>query len=288
VSAWTECNFASCSILPVRTACDLACPFCFSKSSISTLDRDRLDLTTLNLEAYFDFARNRGATRLVITGGGEPLLRERTALELLRRGKKFFDEVTLFTNGTRLTPTLAQDLASAGLSYVCWSRHSEDDAENRSLMGPRAPTLDQFFTAANAGALKIRATCVMAQGYVGDRARAERYIDRLAAYGVEEFTFKHTYVAYAGSLFQGTSEDRWAKDHQIDRDPFDAEGRILQRLPWGPAIRDLGGRRVCYYFEPTPTWEKENRLCRSANLLSDGSVYASLEDEQSLLFQLSS
>jgi pyruvate-formate lyase-activating enzyme len=284
--AWSECRFASASILPVQSACDLECPFCFSKSSISALDRERLDLGKLDLDHYFSFTKSRGATRLVITGGGEPLLRAEVTLELIRRGKQYFDEVTLFTNGTRLTPHLADELAGAGLSYICWSRHSEDDTENRSLMGARAPALAQFFQATHAAKLKVRATCVMATNYVADRARAQRYIERLAEFGVEEFTFKHTYVAYAGSLFKGSGEDRWARAHQVDRDPFTGEGEVLAALPWGPEIRNIGGLRVCYYYEPTPAWEKEHRLCRSANLLSDGRVYASLEDERSLLYRL--
>jgi hypothetical protein len=42
---------------------------------------------------------------------------------------------------------------------------------------------------------------------------------------------------------------------------------------------------MCFYYEPDPDREKENRLCRSINLLSDGSVYASLEDHRSLLYR---
>ena len=64
--------------------------------------------------------------------------------------------------------------------------------------------------------------------------------------------------------------------------------RILATLPWGPVIRRLGDWQVCYYYEPQPNWEKEHQLCRSVNLLSDGSVYASLEDQRSLLYQLTS
>jgi cyclic pyranopterin phosphate synthase len=108
----------------------------------------------------------------------------------------------------------------------------------------------------------------------------------LGKYGVSQFTFKHTYVAYESSLFQGSAEDRWAAEHQVEFDPFAATGETVGRLPWGPCIRRLGDFQVCYYHEPTPQWELTNRLCRSSNLLSDGSVYASLEDQRSLLYHL--
>jgi hypothetical protein len=285
-AAWDECRFLTCSVLPVRMACNLRCPFCFSKSSVSRLREEKADLDRLDVEGYYRSARARGATRLVITGGGEPLLRPELVVELVRAGRRVFDEITCFTNGTYLTPELARRLADAGLSYVCWSRHAADDAANRALMGPGAPSLEAFCDAARS--LRIRATCVMARGWVEDGAGAWEYVRALRPYGIREFTFKHTYVAYTGSVFQGSHADRWARDHQVDDDPFAAQGEAVGGLPWGPVIRRIGEVQICFYREPTPSWELENRLCRSINLLSDGRVYASLEDEQSLLYRLTS
>ena len=285
MSAWADCRFLTCSVLPVRRACNLSCPFCFSKSSVSALDADRADFASMDVESYYRYARERGATRLVITGGGEPLLRRAEVLSLIARGRPYFDEIACFSNGTHLDPALAEAMAEAGLSYLCWSRHHHDDATNRELMGPGAPALRELLGAA--GSLRIRATCVMAQGYIDSREAVERYLEVMAAAGVREITFKHTYVAYARSVFGGSVEDHWAQRHQVELDPFADRGEVIGALPWGPKIRRLGELQVCYYHEPTPAWEKEHRLCRSTNLLSDGSVYASLEDAQSLLFRLS-
>jgi cyclic pyranopterin phosphate synthase len=273
-------------VLPVASACNLRCPFCFSKSSLSALERETLDWNAIPLEAYFRFARKRGATRLVITGGGEPLLRAGDVCSLVRCGRAYFDEIACFTNGTYMTRDLARKLSSAGLSYVCYSRHDYDDDRCRALMGPTAPTLDAFFQAASE--LNVRATCVMARGHVDTVREVDAYIEQLSSYGVCEFTFKHTYVAYERSVFGSSLENRWARDHKIEFDPFAGQGCIVSRLPWGPVIRRIGDRQVCYYYEPTPAWEKENRLCRSTNLMSDGTVYASLEDQSSLLFRLKS
>jgi cyclic pyranopterin phosphate synthase len=281
---WAACRFLTCSVLPVRFACDLGCRFCFSKSSISALRHERTDWRALDLEAYFRFARERGATRLVVTGGGEPLLRPDDVVEVIERGRAFFDEIACFTNGTRLTPALARRLDDAGLSYLCWSRHHGDDAANRALMGEGAPALADFF--ARAGGLRVRATCVMARGFVEGTADAWRYVEALAPFGVREFTFKHTYVSYEASVFRDAAEDHWARRHQVELDPFEGQGEVVGTLPWGPAIRRIGGLQVCGYREPTPAWEREHRLCRSSNLLSDGKVYASLEDERSRLFTL--
>jgi cyclic pyranopterin phosphate synthase len=277
-------------VLPVRLACNCRCPFCFSKSSISALAQEQPLLEQLDVEAHYRWARARGATRLVITGGGEPLLRPALVLRLVALGRRVFDEVACFTNGTYLTPALARDLADAGLSYLCYSRHHEDDARCRELMGDSAPALAEFFAAAAAGPLKVRATCVMTRGAVDSAERVGQYIAALRPFGVREFTFKHTYVAYAQSLFQGSAADRWAAAHRVDFDPFadqgEGEGEVLARLPWGPAIRRIGDVQACYYHEPTPDWEQAHGLCRSSNLLADGSVYASLEDRRSLLYRL--
>lgn len=283
---WHDCRFLTCSVLPVRFACNCRCPFCFSKSSVSALRHDTVDWEQLDLEQYFHFARQRGATRLVVTGGGEPLLRADAVLGIIHRGKRFFDEIACFTNGSLLTRELARALADAGLSYLCFSRHHFDDARNRHLMGNAAPTLRQFFDAADR--LPIRATCVMARGHIDSKARVWRYLDRLAEFGVRQFTFKHTYVAYERSVFAASAEDRWAAEHRVELDPFSGHGEIIGELPWGPTIRRIGDLQLCYYQEPTPAWEREHQLCRSLNLLSDGTVFASLEDQSSRLFRLSS
>jgi cyclic pyranopterin phosphate synthase len=271
-------------VLPVRVACNLRCPFCFSKSSVSALKHERTDWRRLDVARYYEFAKDRGATRLVITGGGEPLLRPDDVRHLIELGRRYFDEVACFTNGTFLTRELANQLRDAGLSYVCYSRHAADDDANRGLMGEGAPRLGEFFDAV--GALKVRATCVMVRGSVEDAAGVWEYIDALRPFGVREFTFKHTYVAYAGSLFQNSEQNEWAREHKVEFDPFGNEGEVIARLPWGPRVRRIRGVQACYYHEPTPQWEREHRTCRSSNLLSDGSVFASLEDASSLLFRL--
>ncbi len=153
-------------------------------------------------------------------------------------------------------------------------------------MGPTAPTLETFFDSASG--LKVRATCVMARGYIDSPLAVDRYMRTLAGFGVREFTFKHTYVAYEGSVFGGSRQDHWAAQNRVGEDPFADRGEPFAWLPWGPAIRRLGDFQVCYYYEPQPDWEKENQLCRSINLLSDGSAYASLEDHRSRLFRLTS
>jgi cyclic pyranopterin phosphate synthase len=151
-------------------------------------------------------------------------------------------------------------------------------------MGPEAPSLDAVLRAV--GALPVRATCVLARGYVDSPEAVGQYLRALGARGVASFTFKHTYVAYGRSLFRDSPQDAWAREHRVALDPFAGLGEERMRLPWGPTVRRLEGADVCFYQEPTPSWELSHGLCRSSNLLADGRVYASLEDTQSLLYRL--
>lgn len=273
---WSSFRYLTCSVLPVARACNCRCSFCFSRSSLSSLPRR---IETLDVDRYYRFARARGATRLVVTGGGEPLLRPELCLAWIRAGARHFDEIALFTNGARLTRELADELRDAGLGYLCYSRHHHDETRNAELMGEDAPSLDAFFAAA--GDLRVRATCVMCRGFVEDTSSAEAYVATLADYGVEEFTFKHTYVAYDRSVFRDSPQDQWSREHAVDVDPFEGRGTIVARLPWGPVIRRLGEHQICHYTEPTPAWERQNRLGRSLNLMADGTIYGSLEDARS-------
>jgi hypothetical protein len=284
VNPWAECRFLTCSVLPVARACECECAFCFSRSSISALPRERLAFSPEALDAHLRWSRERGARRMVITGGGEPLLRPDEVVALVRAGRRVFDEVACFSNAARLDGALAARLRDAGLTYLCWSRHHWDDARNRAVMGDAAPDLDDVI--ARAEGLTLRATCVMHRGGIEGPRDVADYVAALGGRGVAQFTFKHTYVAHARSVFRESEHDRWCRAHQVDEDPFDGEGEVLDTLPWGPKVRRWRGAQVCFYREPTPSWELENKLCRSSNLMADGRVYASLEDSRSLLYRL--
>lgn len=284
--SWADCRFLTCSVLPVRMACQCSCPFCFSRSSISALEAAPARWSDEELRSYFRWSASRGARRMVVTGGGEPLLRADECVRAIRLAADVFDEIALFTNGARLSSPVAAELRSAGLTYLCWSRHAVDDAGNRAIMGDAAPTAEAVLAVTQGAGLPVRATCVMSTAGVADPDQVWAYIGTFTALGVAEFTFKHTYVASARSLFSSSDANQWCREHRIHADPFTGRGHVVGKLPWGPTIRRIGKVQVCHYYEPTPEWELRPRLARSSNLLADGRVYASLEDRASLLYRL--
>lgn len=109
------------------TACNLGCGYCFQNTDQGAADRfrpnriDRRRLTSAMIDRIVEFTAERmrqaEMDRLyLLLFGGEPLLNPKGCLELLERtGPIGRDVATMTTNGVLLTPTLARELAEAGL-----------------------------------------------------------------------------------------------------------------------------------------------------------------------------
>ena len=184
---------------------------------------------------------------------------------------------------------LARRLREAGLSYLCWSRHAVDDADNRPLMGDAAPDADTLLEAVAAADLKVRATCVMHAAGVADPWRRVGLHRRLPGprrrrVHVQAHVRRPVDLAVRLVARQPLGQRPPGRPRPLRRQAATSS----RSLPWGPTIRRIGEVQVCHYYEPTPDWELAHRLARSSNLLSDGRVYASLEDQTSLLHRLGS
>src|SRR5262249_3265535 len=152
-------------------------------------------------------ARDRGAQRAVITGGGEPtLLREPDLQRLIREAAACFSKVVLISNGRRwarkrddVRAAALARLADSGLSVLAISRHHFDSSVNARLMG--LDTCSDALAATwckgrNAWlGLKLRWMCVLQRGGVDDRHALEQYLTWAARSGVDEVCFKELYVA---------------------------------------------------------------------------------------------
>jgi hypothetical protein len=55
----------------------------------------------------------------------------------------------------------------------------------------------------------------MVRGHIDSERKMWRYIERLADFGVRQFTFKHTYIAYERSVFAASAQDRSAAEHRV-------------------------------------------------------------------------
>lgn len=303
LKSWDTIRPRSMSVLPIASACEARCEFCFSHSSVSEEQRqgrimvDRLaELCTRSQEL--------GAERLVITGGGEPtLLAHKRLIEIIRIGRKHFPKVVLITNGHTLgyqKPQLRlrtlQEYDEAGLSVLAISRHSHADRENREIMKIDTQTtevlrtLTQLQTAARLN-LSPRLICVLQKKGVSNFSTLRAYLDYAATHGISEICFKELYVAVRReSQYYETEYNQWCAANQVPLSlitDFLAEcgSQKVAELPWGAPVYELlwGMKtlRVAAYTEPSVFWERTNGICRSWNLMADGACYANLEVPES-------
>ncbi len=295
---WADVRPRSLSVLPIASACQARCAFCFSHSSVSE-DQSQGKLPMGRVEEMCVRAAALGATRFVITGGGEPtLLAHGKLLELIRAGARHFAKTVMITNGLTLGHAsdaerlrVLREYRDAGLSVLSVSRHDADD--NAAIMGLDTRSEKIAETLREVGGLTLRWVCVLQKGGVADEAKLRRYLDWVGATGAAEVCFKELYVAVMKeSVYSLTGYNAWSRDRQV---PMSLVLRFLEQqgaerlaeLPWGAPIYRLprNGRaiNVAVYTEPSVFWERSHGVCRSWNLMADGTCYANLETAASVV-----
>lgn len=288
----------SVSVLPIAHACPARCPFCFSKASVSA-DIAGAAVDWSRVDHVLAAARDAGAGRAVITGGGEPsLLRDADLARLVRACADRFAKVVLITNGhawgrcdepARVRRLRA--LADAGLRVLALSRHHHDAAENAARMGLDSDSEAVAATWRAVPDRRLRWVCVLQRGGVDDPASLARYLDWAVATGADEVCFKELYVASSvESEYHDRAANQWSADHQVPLrlilDAAEAHAWTLEdRLPWGAPVYAACWRgrpiKIAAYTEPSVLWERSHGVCRSWNLMADGRCLASLEDRRS-------
>lgn len=106
--------------------CNLRCIHCYTASNPGCGDQE---LSTDQGKAMLDDLGEFGVP-VILFSGGEPLLRP-DILELIAHARNAGMRAVLSSNGTLITPDLANELANAGLSYVGISLDGLADVHNR-------------------------------------------------------------------------------------------------------------------------------------------------------------
>ena len=250
-------------------------------------------------------ARSRGAERAVITGGGEPgMLRPERLEKLIELSASVFGKVVLISNGYRwgrMDSTHRIDalrrLHAAGLSILAISRHHYSRDGNKRIMHleTQSEELSESWSMHRdeLNGLEMRWICVLQRGGVDTVRELNRYIDWAAATEVGQVCFKELYVsASIESEYYQEHSNEWSYANQVPLrivlEAAEQEGwQKAEPLPWGAPIfkvkRGDNEVKVAAYTEPSVCWERQNGLCRSWNLMSDGRCLASLEDRNSLV-----
>lgn len=292
----------SISVLPIASGCQARCQFCFSKASVSVEQRNTtLDLNTIRTSLVK--ARDSGAERAVITGGGEPTLYPKDdLLKIIRLAADYFPKkVVLITNGYVLAQlpepqrlALLQDMQAHGLTTIAFSHHHWQPEMNQSIMNLKidlTAVLRQFAIHSCLHSLRPRLICVLQKNGVATSDDIHRYLLWATSLGVEEVCFKELYVSTSQeSVYYTRNSNEWSLANQIPlRRLLDYFARNnwtkTATLPWGAPIFEgnMGAHkmRVAAYTEPSLFWELSHGICRSWNVMADGKCLASLEDRRS-------
>ncbi len=290
------------SVLPIARGCQAACPFCFSDASVSA-EQEQQRLSLAQVRQWASAARQRGAERFVITGGGEPgLVRHETLCELISVGNETLGKAVLITNGHHLARRdeaacgrALFDYHRAGLRVLAISRHHHDDAVSAKMMSletdvaaiGRSWRKDR----AHWPELRLRFTCVLQRGGVEDMESLEAYVAWAAALGVPELCFKELYVSTSvESVYHRHAANEWSHTHQVPLAlilEFAVRHGFVEiaRLPWGsPVFRGAWcgvPMQIAAYTEPSLFWERSQGVARSWNLMADGRCLVYLEDRAS-------
>ncbi len=299
---WDQLIPRTVSVLPIAMACQASCKFCFSKASVSSGFEGRISDWD-RISSVLQTAKNAGAERAVITGGGEPtLLKSNQMVKLVGECALYFNKVILITNGHLFGKMNAGKrlealsmLNQAGLSVLAISHHHHDAAQNADIMGLDTKTEEVVKTLHDhretLNNISPRFICVLQDEGVSSVADMEHYLSWSVQHGVIQVNFKELYVSTSNeSAFSNLAANDYSAQHQVplsivyDFADKHAWKKIAQ-LPWGAPIfkGEWEGHEVqiAAYTEPSVYWERTMGVARSWNLMSDGTTLASLEDPMS-------
>ena len=297
ISSYKELAPRSLSFLPVAQACQAKCKFCFSESSISTEQIKKIEDFT-HLDYWCSQAKNKGADRFVITGGGEPsIIGIDNIVKILDISTSFFDKNVLITNGMFLlkdTSAGIDKLHKSKLSVLAISCHHYDNTINQNIMGIDTGVHDLL---KNIKDIKnkplLRLVCVLQNCGIHDQSEIDNYIDFALENNITQICFKELYVSSTTeSMYSKSFENIYCKDNQIPLkiilDYAKSKNLIkTSELPWGcPIFRLTRGDKnidIAAYTEPSVGWERFHGIARSWNYMADNHCYSTLEDLNSKL-----
>jgi len=198
----------------ITRRCNLKCIHCYAQAQ----DRAFPDeMTTAEGKRIIDDLAGFGSP-VVLFSGGEPLLRQDlTELAEYAVGKGM--RAVISTNGTLITPALAQDLKSVGLSYVGISLDGLADVNDRfrGVKGAYSKALDGIVACQEAG-IKVGLRFTMNRLNVQE---IPAIFDLLEAMDIPRICFYHLVYAGRGSKLMDEdlshAETRAALDLIIDR-----------------------------------------------------------------------
>jgi len=251
--------------------CTKGCPYCISKMTPTSPEKSIFSEERIRLA--LDFAKTLGATSLLITSRGEPLLNDRDVMSCVKIAKDKFIPSELQTNGD--IPDYVTTLAKAGLSVYAVSIDSCDQIKRQSNL---------FENVCKSGMI-LRWTVALCDDTM--QIPADKWIEFARVCSVRQLTFRKLTVP---SNPQNMAPVKWISDHTkgVDEwmrkvDDMVLTGKVIRKLSFGPLVYDINGVSVTHFPYCIQEGGNDDEL-RSLIMREDGHVYTDWSSLASVLF----
>lgn len=244
--------------------CNARCPFCVEElrplsRGLELVDQKRVEPDDDRYFARLDAALDAVAPldpSVSITGGEpsiDPRLPRIVAL-LARRGAR---KRTMTTNASGLLRPLPgggdvlDRVLAAGLEHLNISRAHPDFAVNQRIMGTAGPISDEglgrVVARCRAAGVRVRLSCALLRGRVDDLDGCLAYLDRAAAWGVDNVIFRQL-MRYDPATVQRNVITRYSDGHRVAMAPILEAIRPSDRAASGHPRFTFARQVLGYYY----------------------------------------
>lgn len=241
-------------------ACNAACPWCVAgmtpKNEVS--DTKAPDIDEDSFWRACRLAELSGLDTARITSKGEPTIfpdQVTRYLELLQPWR--FPFIEMQTNGIliarrkRVSDEHLITWRKMGLTHICISVVSTDAERNRLNYTPKEKQyidLSKLIDDLHSFGFNVRLTLIMQRGDVDSAESLKQFLAFARAHHVEQVTalpVNKPTSSRDGALYDAAVKAALTPEQMHEIQAFAATGNLLNTLPWGAKIYDIGGQNFC-------------------------------------------
>ncbi|MBU1199871.1 MAG: radical SAM protein [Nanoarchaeota archaeon] len=253
-------NIETLSIVAGTEACNARCPYCISKMTpkqgICTKEQ-KINFRNLHKGALL--AKEKGATTVIITGKGEPVLFPEQITKYLDALEGFnFPFIELQTNGILLHEQKEKYMSylyewyDKGMTTIIISIAHYEAEKNRQILVPHKKQyidLVELIDMLHEIGFSVRLACMMVKGYVDCKEEIEKLIKFSKENMVEQLSIRNISKPEKSinkEIYDWTINNSLSKEQLEEITNYIKEkGALLLEFNYGGSVYDVDGQNVC-------------------------------------------
>jgi organic radical activating enzyme len=251
--------------------CTRDCPYCVSKMTPDSIGVYKFNEERVRLA--LNFATTLGATSLLITSRGEPMLNIEDVRMVLRAAKEKYLPTEIQTNGD--VDEYVEELAQGGLSVYAVSIDNAGQVKSQQ----------QLYRRIIDNSMILRWTVVLHEETM--KMGVAEWLALAESHGVRQLTFRKLTVP---NNPRDPAPAEWIANntHPLDAwmgalDRYVEKRKVIRTLAFGPKVIEAGSISLTYFPYCIQESGNEEEL-RSLILRDDGHVYTDWNSMASVLF----